>query len=156
MAGDAVGFYTNENWKRDNGATSATAKTSNDATLETSFLATARNATYYQRSNKYVYHNKVFYLHDYTGSVLLAPDGASSDKITPARQAFAALFEETDVRELEEEADDPQPQAKDVRWGVFDLAGRQLRTREAVLNGTWRRHLPPGMYIVNGRKLLIK
>ncbi len=156
VAGDAVGFYTNENWKRDNGATSATAKTANDATLETSFLATARNATYYQRSNKYVYHNKVFYLHDYTGSVLLAPDGASSDKITPARQAFAALFEETDIRELEEEADDPQPQAKDVRWGVFDLAGRQLRTREAVLNGTWRRHLPPGMYIVNGRKLLIK
>lgn len=148
---DAVGFYTNENWKRDNADEANSTEVNNKGDLATSFHATARNATYYQRSNKYVYHNKVFYLHDYTGSVPLAPEIGGS-----ARQAFAALFEETDIRELEEEADDPQPQAKDVRWGVFDLAGRQLRTREAVLNGTWRRHLPPGMYIVNGRKLLIK
>jgi len=28
--------------------------------------------------------------------------------------------------------------------------------KEAVMNGTWRRHLPSGMYIVNGRKVPVK
>lgn len=141
--GTAVGFYTNENWYR--GHATTTAKSANDATAATAHFATARNATYVQRSNRYVFNNKAYYLYDW------ASGGGGG-----AREYIIAIFDETDIREIEEEGKNENSVKKEVRWGVYDLAGRQLRTREAVLNGTWRRHLPPGMYIVNGRKLLIE
>ena len=52
---------------------------------------------------------------------------------------------------------DPEGDATDTSHitGVYDLAGRLIRSREAVLNGTWRRNLPPGMYIVNGRQVTV-
>ena len=149
--GSAVGFFTNENWRRDNVAATNTALSEDDGTLATSFLATARDATYAQRDNKYVYHNKVYYVYDYNGRT-----AAPNARPVLTRSGYAALFDDM-AEELEEETLEPDKQdAVNVRWGVFDLSGRQIRTREAVLNGTWRRNLVPGMYIVNGRKLLIK
>ena len=142
----AVGFYTNENWYR--GHTTTTAKTSNDATdAATAHFATARNATSVQRSNKYVYNNKVYYVYDWTAG-------------SPARDAslrpfFTAIFD--DLPEVEEEPQDGDDAIiMNNRIGVFDLYGRQIRPRDAVLNGTWRRNLAPGVYIVNGKKMYIE
>ena len=160
--GSAVGFYTNENWYRGQTAysTIATQEAFDDATndlqsnLTNAHWATARKATSAQRSNKYVYNNKAYYIYDsaYSGS---SPARESSLTGGQTRtQIFYAIFD--DIEEVEPEDLDTKKPASGMRWGVFDLSGRQLRTRDAVFNGTWRRNLPPGMYIVNGRKLLIE
>ena len=155
---DAVGFYTNKNWHRGyyeagaeaNGAATAAdfnALTGAEKSLNANaHWATARLATSYQRNNKYVYNNKVFFVHEY------ATGGSVKPYTTSDTPFYALLFE--DVIEVPE-AEDPEHPIGIVS-GVYDLSGRQIRTRESVLNGTWRRNLKPGVYIVNGRKMTVK
>ena len=47
-------------------------------------------------------------------------------------------------------ADTPYP------GGVYNLQGRCVATEEQVLDGTWRQHLAPGIYIMNGRSIIVK
>jgi len=109
--------------------------------------STARLATSEQRNNKYVYNNKVFFVHND------AKGGNVKPKATD-ESFYALLFDD----ETKPEAEEPDEELllEVPRWGVYDLSGRQIRTKEAVMNGTWRRNLKPGMYIVNGRKLTVK
>jgi hypothetical protein len=119
-----VGWYTNHNWKRED-ASDATARTATDA----------------QRSNLYVYHNKVYY--PYT----LKP--------ATAREHIVALFDE--------EPDDRDPLynsvTDDVPWpcDVYDLAGRRVATQETPAT-LLKNHpnLTKGVYIFGGRKMIIK
>ena len=153
--GSAVGFYTNENWNRghfnpdgsNNGVTSAAAFTelsvAEQSKLAQAQWVTARTATSQQRANTYLYHNKAYYVYD---------TGASPVK----GDYFYFLFDEDGIEQPEEDEGDWETPATGTVTGVYDLSGRLLRTREAVLNGTWRRNLPPGMYIVNGRKMTVK
>ena len=98
-------------------------------------------ATDGQRSNKYVYHNKIFYVYDYA-----AP--------SPARYSIA-IFDETGIEELPffDEVTD------DVPWpcDVYDLQGRKVASHETpatlLLNHPG---LPKGVYIFGGRKMIIR
>lgn len=151
---DAVGFYANKNWQR--GYYDASSKENNGVgTAELfealsqseqsvriqSHWATARKATSEQRENKYVYHNRAYFVHDYEPS----SPGVKEDDF------FFFLFDDVEQPAMEDGLLPLVP-----RWGVYDLSGRLVRSREAVLNGTWRRNLPPGMYIVNGRKMPVR
>ena len=154
---DAVGFYTNENWQRGyfplpageaNGVATATAfealSESNQSAEEQSHWATARKATKQQRDNKYVYHNKVYYVHN------VRPAGGIAET---KGDYYYFLFDDEEYEEqpMEEGVDPEVPNT-----GVYDLSGRLVKTKEAVMNGTWRRNLKPGVYIVNGRKMTVR
>lgn len=155
---NAVGFYTNKNWHRGyyeagaeaNGAATAAdfnALTEAEKSLNANaHWATARLATSYQRNNKYVYNNKVFFVHEY------ATGGSVKPYTTSDAPFYALLFEDV----IEEPEADESKHSTGIVSGVYDLSGRQIRTRESVLNGTWRRNLKPGVYIVNGRKMTVK
>lgn len=151
-----VGFYTNENWKRGHeefstivtaSAYSATGAVDKGA-IENAHWATARNATSNQRDNMYLYSNKVYYVYDWTSG------GGGGARDASFRPFFTAIFD--DLPEAEEFMDREDNIVINNSIGVFDLYGRRIRTRDAVLNGTWRRNLPPGVYIVNGKKMLIE
>ena len=138
-----VGFYVNENWWREHGTDG---KTENDGSAETSFLATARNATSKQRNNLYVYHNKVYYI--YSGD-------------TPAKPRIIAIFDGDE--ELDDEPQEPEEQdfteQKETPWpcDVYDLAGRKVATHETPQ--TLRQNhpgLPKGVYIFGHMKVLVK
>ena len=157
---DAVGFYTNENWRRDQrtgddaaAGTTIYSNTANDGSIETAHWATARNATYAQRDNHYVYHNKVYYVYDYNTADAHSGDNTGGGG---ARPFYAALFDDVDYEQPEDPQLDDTLTPDVPRWGVYDLSGRQLRTKEAVMDGTWRRNLRPGVYIVNGRKMTVR
>ena len=39
---------------------------------------------------------------------------------------------------------------------VYDLMGRRVATAQQVLDGTWKLYLPSGVYIIGGKKVLMK
>ena len=117
-----VGFYTNENWTRE---------------ADNAYEATARTAADNQRNNKYVYHNKVYYLYS-------SP--------APARRHIVAIFDGVD-----EPIDVVDRQ--DVPWpcDVYDLQGRRVAENETP--GTLLKNHPAltkGVYIFGGRKVVVK
>lgn len=121
-----VGFYSNENWTRE---------------ADNAYEATARTATDDQRNNKYVYHNKVYYVFD---KAYVAP--------APARRHIVAIFDGID-----EPVDVMDRQ--DVPWpcDVYDLQGRRVAENETP--GTLLKNHPAltkGVYIFGGRKVVVK
>ena len=140
----AVGFYTNENWMR--GHEDWSDATDVTVNLSTAHLATARSATYQQRSNKYVYSNKVFYVYDYT------PGGGS-------KPFFTVTFSDEDEEEEDHPIDEDTTNRSGEPWpcDVFDLMGRRVATDETP-STLLRNHpnLPAGVYIFGGRKVIVK
>lgn len=39
---------------------------------------------------------------------------------------------------------------------VYDMQGRRVANAEQVLDGTWKQRVAPGIYIINGKKLLVE
>ena len=121
-----VGWYTNENWKREDAPT-----------------ATARTATDDQRSNLYVYHNKVYYP--------FTPITSSTKQLH-----IIALFDD----ELPEPADPETQQATTSDpWpcDVYDLQGRRVaenETPETLLRN--HPNLPKGIYLFGHKKVTVK
>ena len=122
-----VGWFTNDNW-----ASYAASGT------------TGTVATDDQRNNKYVYHNKVYYILDDT------PSSSSRFNI--------AVFDE----EGEEPEDEPIQETvtkKNVPWPcrVYDLQGRLIADKESpetlLINHP---SLQPGIYIFGDRKVVVK
>lgn len=154
-----VGWYTNENWMRGYGEGSIVTAgvsddqlTSNDESAKTSFLADARSATDEQRDNRYVYHNKVYY-------VYTAPSASG------AKPRIVALFDEDgtewsdDEPDTEEDEDIDDSTAKRTPWpcDVYDLQGRKVATHETPQ--TLRANnpgLPKGVYIFGHMKVVVK
>jgi len=144
-----LGFYTNENWWRGRYDNTQVTEIANDGYVGTSFWATARNATVNQRNNKYVYHNKAYYIY--------TPAGGSS-----ARPRIIALFgdEEDDVEEPQEEgepADFTEDSGQPWPCDVYDLQGRRVARNETP--ETLRRNhpgLPKGIYIFRNKKVIVK
>ena len=92
------------------------------------------------RYNYYVLHNKIYYR---------ATGGSSARGVEFVPVVFKSETTEIDgVREYR--ADTPYP------GGVYNLQGRCVATEEQVLDGTWRQHLAPGIYIMHGRSIIVK
>ena len=91
------------------------------------------------RNNRYVLHNKIYY----RGTS--SPGARQNDGKLEFIPVFFGDEEET------------QPEANEASMTgdgcAYDLMGRKVATREEVLDGSWWRRMPSGIYIVNGRKL---
>ena len=140
-----VGWYSNDNWARaeENGSDIFSVYKPH----EDSYPESATVATDAQRSNKYVYHNKVYLLTSLAGEV------------TPTRH-IVALFDDEDWPEEE----DDKPISDDVTrsnvpWpcDVYDLQGRKVAENETpqtlLVNHPG---LTKGVYIFGGRKVVVK
>ena len=140
-----VGWYTNDNWARENhpeliAHTDSYPKT---ASVATDAVTDGKS----ERDNKYVYHNKVYYVLDETPS-------------SGAREFNVAVFDEE--WETEEEDDGPIDESvgkKRVPWpcDVYDVQGRRVARNETP--ETLRHNnpsLPKGVYIFGGKKVVIK
>ena len=133
-----VGWFTNDNWARE-AYWELKAHTGSYAASGTAGTV----ATDSERNNKYVYHNKVYY-------VLTEPS-------SPAR-FNVAIFDE----ENEEPEDEPIQETvtkKNVPWPcrVYDLQGRLIADKESpetlLINHP---SLQPGIYIFGDRKVVVK
>ena len=135
-----VGWFTNDNWARED-ASGYKAHTG-------SYPSTATVADHSQRSNKYVYHNKVYYVLNSTYS------GSAPSKFN------VAIFD--DEGDWDEEDDKPIKESvgnKNTPWPcrVYDLQGRRIAEHESpetlLINHP---SLEPGVYIFGDRKVIVK
>jgi hypothetical protein len=99
------------------------------------------------RNNKYVLSNKIYYHATET-------PGASSRELTRSPEFIPVVFDD-------EEGEEDEPIEESLRQQVFngcvyDLQGRCVATEEMVKDGTWRRNLKHGIYILNGKKVYVK
>ena len=133
---EQVGWFTNDNWARED-ASGYKAHTG-------SYPSTATVADHTQRSNKYVYHNKVYYV--------------LNDNYAAPSKFNVAIFDE----ENEEPEDEPIQETvtkKNVPWPcrVYDLQGRLIADKESpetlLINHP---SLQPGIYIFGDRKVVVK
>ena len=100
-----------------------------------------------KRNNLYVRHNKIYlfektietnYTSHYSGS-----NGA------PTRRFIALDFGETGIE------DQSQSWQTVPRTGVYDLQGRRVASAEEAADGSWRRKVTAGVYVVNGKKMVV-
>jgi hypothetical protein len=94
------------------------------------------------RNNKYVYANKVYY----------RVSSSPSRELTRGVEFIPVVFDEEDEDEPIEESMQQRP----FDHRVYDMRGRCVATEDMVENGTWRHRLAPGIYILNGRKIIVK
>ena len=94
------------------------------------------------RNNYYVLHNRIYY-----------QAGESPSVSAPSNRAIEFVPVIFDDEEGDEEISNKTEQMFDGR--VYNLQGRCVATEEQVKDGTWRDGLAPGIYIVNGKKLVI-
>ena len=121
--------------------------------FETSGVGFYINATYnkesdplrslWQRNNRYVLHNKIYYRY---------PGGVSAPKrkgplYVPVLFGDGLEFGNEDEVGKEEQFDSN---------AVYDLQGRRVVSGQSVIDGTWRESVTPGIYIYRGKKLYIK
>jgi len=93
----------------------------------------------WDRNNRYVLHNKIYYRADNAG--------------TRGVEFVPVLFEAeaTDVQGVKDYSEGM------LRPGnVYNLQGRCVATEEMVKDGTWKNNLTPGVYIMNGKKIIVK
>lgn len=133
-----VGFYTNDNWDRE--------ENSDYKAHATNYPSSASVAADGQRSNLYVYHNKAYF--PYT-----LPSG--SRKAT--RAYIVALFDGDEAPE--DRPIDEDVTGRNVPWpcDVFDLQGRRVAENETP--ATLRKNHPalrPGVYMFGGRKVVVR
>ena len=96
------------------------------------------------RNNRYVLHNKIYYRAG-------ATPGAS------APQQRAPEFVPVIFGDEEEQEMNPNGTMEMVGDGcIYDLMGRKVATREQVEDGSWWNQATPGVYILNGRKVIKK
>ena len=133
--GKQVGWYTNDNWARET--------YSDYKAHDGSYPTAATVATHTQRSNKYVYHNKVYYVLDKAYEA-------------PSSRHIVAIFDGVDDEEqrpidITDKADTPWP------CDVYDTAGRRVAENETP-STLLKNHpaLRRGVYIFGGRKVVVK
>lgn len=92
-------------------------------------------------NNRYVIHNKIYYRASSSGA------GTRGVKFVPV------IFGDEEEEKLPGIQDE-----NDYRGDgcVYDLMGRKVATRQQVIDGTWRNHLTSGIYIINGKKIIVK
>ena len=93
------------------------------------------------RNNRYVYGNKVYY--KATGF----PGSSPAPGLTRGVEYVPILFGD-------EQGEEPVPQRATGAGGMYDLSGRCVATPQQVADGSWHQLVAPGIYIVNGRKVI--
>ena len=94
------------------------------------------------RHNYYVLHNKIYYR-----------AGSSGVSLTRGPEFVPVMFgaEATDVQGVKDYSEGM------LRPGnVYNLQGRCVATEEMVKDGTWKNNLTPGVYIMSGKKIIVK
>lgn len=139
-ANKQVGWYTNDNWARETWS----GYKAHEGSYSAATASPGTVATDDQRSNLYVYHNKVYYPYKKQGS------GSKQLHII-------ALFD--DVEPAEPEDPESRQVSDSTPWpcDVFDLQGRRVAKNETP--ETLRRNnpgLPKGVYIFGHKKVTIK
>ena len=93
------------------------------------------------RNNRYVLHNKIYYRATGGGA------GTRGVEFVPVLFEAAA----TDVQGVKDYSEGM------LRPGnVYNLQGRCVATEEMVKDGTWKNNLTPGVYIMSGKKIIVK
>ncbi len=102
----------------------------------------------WQRNNRYVLHNKVYY----RGS------GSGAREMTLSGVDFVpVIFDGKENGEGKEPFEDASGRHEFVGDGcIYDLQGRRVATEQQVLDGTWRQRVSRGIYVINGKKVSIK
>ena len=141
---ESVGWYCNDNWWREK----YPEYKAHAANYSAAGVSPGDVATDAQRNNKYVYHNKAYFVYNQAYNAT-TPSGG--------RPFIVALFID------DEEPDDPDIDddvtGSDVPWpcDVYDLQGRRVAENETP--ATLRRNhpaLPRGVYVFGGRKVVVK
>ncbi len=96
-------------------------------------------------NNLYVLHNKIYYRAG-TASVSYAPRRTAS-----GIEYIPVVFEDDEIEEPQL-SDEEQP-VYDGSDRVYDMQGRCVMMGQPVIDGSWRYRLPPGIYILNGKKI---
>jgi hypothetical protein len=120
--------------------------------FETSGVGFYINATYdkesdplqslWQRNNRYVLHNKIYYR---------AADIGGARETTRGIDFVPVIFDEENGEEPDIEH---VANGRSYPLGVYDLLGRCVATEEEVKDGSWRQRVAPGVYIVHGKKVM--
>lgn len=101
----------------------------------------SENKASWTRNNKYVYANKIYY----------RADNAGTRGVQFVPVVFEAEAEATDVQGVKDYSEGM------LRPGnVYNLQGRCVATEEMVKDGTWKNNLTPGVYIMSGKKIIVK
>ena len=93
------------------------------------------------RNNRYVYNNKVYYRTPGGGGA------AAPRRNAPTPDFIPVVFDDED-----EPIDDNLSQQQRYDGRVYDLQGRCVASKQQVDDGSWKQHVRPGIYILNGRK----
>ncbi|MBQ6964224.1 MAG: hypothetical protein IJP82_00845 [Bacteroidaceae bacterium] len=107
---------------------------------------------YSNRNNLYVRHNKIYLFEktvegDYPNSDHYSGNSGGSAR---PRQFIPLWFGEADIEEQMPMFD------RHAAEGVYDLQGRRVATSEQVADGTWRKVVKSGVYIINGKKVYVE
>ena len=98
-------------------------------------------AANWDRNNRYVLHNKIYYR--------ATNAGTRGVEFVPV--VFEAEVEATDVQGVKDYSEGM------LRPGnVYNLQGRCVATEEMVKDGTWKNNLTPGVYIMSGKKIIVR
>ena len=111
----------------------------------------------WDKNNRYVLHNKIYYREG-------ATPGASARSMTRSGVEFVPLIfddlfveEQYQNRENDNDEDMMPTSQEPVGDGcVYDMQGRRIANAEQVKDGTWKQRVSPGIYIINGKKLLVE
>ena len=99
----------------------------------------------WQRNNRYVLHNKIYYREEPSPSRELSMRGFE----------FVPIIFDNDEEGGEQPNEEEQNPSEGATFQgdgcIYDLMGRKVATRQQVEDGSWRL-LRPGIYILNGRK----
>ncbi len=103
----------------------------------------------WQRNNRYVLHNKIYYRGTGGGGAV-----AKAAQFVPVNFDF----EDEPIVEIDPEEGAMTSTGSTVKpelQGVYDMIGRKVIAAEEMSDNQWRQRLSPGLYIVNGRKMHI-
>jgi len=100
-------------------------------------------ANWIPRNNWYVIHNKIYY--------------RDTEAAAPIRSAEFIPVDFDGIRDLDEQNDGEtgeQTMTGDGR--VYNLRGQCVATAEEAADGAWKQRVPHGIYIRNGRKIVVR
>lgn len=117
FATSGVGFYINATYNKESDA----------------------KQSLWQRNNRYVLHNKIYYRE--------TSGGASAPAHSNGTQFVPVLFGD------DEDQPDNNGESRIMDSGAYDILGRKVASEQEVRDGTWYQRLTPGIYIVNGKKV---
>ncbi|MBR2244743.1 MAG: hypothetical protein IJ888_08480 [Prevotella sp.] len=99
----------------------------------------------WQRNNRYVLHNKIYYREEPSPSRELSMRGIE----------FVPIIFDNDEEGGEQPGEEEQNPSEGATFQgdgcIYDMMGRKVATRQQVEDGSWRL-LRPGIYILNGKK----